>query len=107
MGRGFGTFLPAYVIVDNQYLGLLVELGIAGLAAFLGLIAAGAYCASRARRMAGDDSLRQTSQAMLASIVAAGIAYGFFDALSFPMAAGLMFVLLGTAGALYRIAPEG
>ncbi|XAZ33023.1 O-antigen ligase family protein [Paenarthrobacter ureafaciens] len=62
MGRGFGTFLPAYVIVDNQYLGLLVELGIAGLAAFLGLIAAGAYCAWRARRMAGDDSLRQTSQ---------------------------------------------
>ncbi|UOD79538.1 O-antigen ligase family protein [Paenarthrobacter ureafaciens] len=107
MGRGFGTFLPAYVIVDNQYLGLLVELGIAGLAAFLGLIAAGAYCAWRARRMAGDDSLRQTSQAMLASIVAAGIANGFFDALSFPMAAGLMFVLLGTAGALYRIAPEG
>ncbi len=34
-GRGFGTFLPErYVYLDNQYLGLLIELGIVGMLAF-------------------------------------------------------------------------
>ena len=34
-GRGFSTFLPSYRILDNQYLGLLIETGIVGLVAFL------------------------------------------------------------------------
>ncbi|YCK84016.1 O-antigen ligase family protein [Arthrobacter sp. D3-18] len=103
LGRGFGTFLPAYVIVDNQYLGLLVELGIAGLVAFLLLVSAGIFCAWRARRLANDNNLRQTSQSVLASIAAAALAFGFFDAFAFPMAASLLFLMLGIAGALWRI----
>ena len=97
------TFLPAYVIVDNQYLGLLVELGIAGLVAFLLLVSAGMLCAWRARRLAKDNERRQTSQSVLASIAAAALAFGFFDAFAFPMAASLLFLMLGIAGALWRI----
>ena len=33
-GRGFSTFLPAYRILDNQFLGLLVDIGIVGLVSF-------------------------------------------------------------------------
>lgn len=104
LGRGFGTFLPAYVIVDNQYLGLLVELGIAGLLAFLMLVVAGIICAWQARRAAKDNELRQMSQSVLASVAAAALAFGFFDAFAFPMAASLLFLMLGISGALWRIA---
>lgn len=103
VGRGFGTFLPAYVIVDNQYLGVLVELGIAGLAAFVLLVVAGAFCAWRARKLSVDDDWRQVCQAVLASVAAGAVAFGFFDAFSFPMAAGMLFLMLGIAGALYRM----
>ena len=36
-GRGLGTFLPKYRILDNQYLLLLVTIGIVGTLAFLAL----------------------------------------------------------------------
>ena len=38
-GRGLGTMSPDYRIFDNEYIGLLIEIGIIGLVAFLGLIA--------------------------------------------------------------------
>jgi O-antigen ligase len=104
VGRGFGTFLPAYVIVDNQYLGILVELGITGLVAFVLVVLAGLFCAWQARRLATNESLRHMSQAVLASVAAGAVAFGFFDAFSFPMAAGLLFLLLGVSGALWRLA---
>lgn len=112
VGRGFGTFLPDYVIVDNQYLGLLVELGFAGLLAFLALILCGMISAGRARKAALDDATRQISQAVLASLAAIAVSFVFFDGLSFPMAAGLLFFMLGLSGALLRLArttqaPEG
>ncbi|BCW36373.1 hypothetical protein StoSoilA2_24290 [Arthrobacter sp. StoSoilA2] len=107
VGRGFGTFLPEYVIVDNQYLGLLVELGILGLLAFVTLLVAGMTCAWRSRKLAKDDVMRQMSPAILASLAALAVTFAFFDGLSFPMAAGFMFLMLGISGALWRLAREG
>lgn len=106
VGRGFGTFLPDYVIVDNQFLGILVELGFVGLAAFISLILCAIICAWRARRLAADDQMRQISQAVLASITAIAVTFVFFDGLSFPMAGSLFFVMLGIAGALWRLARQ-
>lgn len=106
IGRAFGTFLPEYVIVDNQYLGLLVELGFLGLALFLALIVSGLTCAWRARRLAVDNDMRQLSQAVLASLAAVAVTFAFFDGLSFPMAAAMLFLMLGVAGALWRIVRE-
>ncbi|MDI2033928.1 O-antigen ligase family protein [Paenarthrobacter nitroguajacolicus] len=106
VGRGFGTFLPDYVIVDNQFLGILVELGFVGLAAFVMLILCGIASAWRARKRAVDDQMRQLSQAVLASIAAIAVTFAFFDGFSFPMAASLFFFMLGTAGALWRLARE-
>ncbi|WP_223932812.1 O-antigen ligase family protein [Arthrobacter sp. StoSoilB5] len=106
VGRAFGTFLPEYIIVDNQYLGLLVELGVLGLAMFLALIASGLSCAWRARRLAVDNEMRQMSQSVLASLAAIAATFAFFDGLSFPMAAAMLFVMLGVAGALWRIVQD-
>lgn len=104
IGRGFGTFLPDYVIVDNQYLGILVELGFLGLLSFLALIACALIAAWRARRLATTPDPQQTAQAVLASVAAIAVTYAFFDALSFTMSANLMFVMLGIAGAQRRLA---
>ncbi|WP_227471350.1 O-antigen ligase [Paenarthrobacter sp. YJN-5] len=104
IGRGFGTFLPDYVIVDNQYLGILVELGFLGLFSFLALIACALIAAWRARRLAATPGPQQTAQAVLASIAAIAVTYAFFDALSFTMSANLLFVMLGIAGAQWRLA---
>lgn len=106
VGRGFGTFLPDYVIVDNQFLGILVELGFVGLAAFVALILCAIVCSWRARKLASDDQMRQVSQAILASITAIAVTFAFFDGLSFAMAASLFFFMLGIAGALWRLARQ-
>lgn len=104
VGRGFGTFLPDYRILDNQYLGLLIEIGTIGLLAFLGMILAGLLCCLFARRRLSDSLMRHLSYAMFASLAAGTVTFAFFDALTFPIAADLMFFLLGLSGAVWRIA---
>ncbi|MFI2562885.1 O-antigen ligase family protein [Paenarthrobacter sp. NPDC018779] len=104
VGRGFGTFLPDYVIVDNQYLGTLVELGVLGLLAFLGVIACALAAAWRGRKLATDPAGQQLSQAVLASVAAIAVTFAFFDGLSFAMSASVLFFMLGISGALWRLA---
>ena len=58
LGRGFLTFLPAYRILDDQYLGLLIDTGIVGLTAFLGLLVSGVLSALRCRRRATEAADR-------------------------------------------------
>lgn len=103
-GRGLGTFLPqTYFFTDDQYLGALIEIGIMGLLAMLALFATGWFVARSARRATNDAEARDLAQALAASIAAAAAAYATFDALSFFMAAGLTFLLLGCAGAAWRL----
>lgn len=104
VGRGFGTFLPDYVIVDNQYLGILVELGVTGLLVFLGLILCALAAAWGARKRGTDPASRQLPQAVLASLAAIAVTFAFFDGLSFAMSANMIFFMLGIAGALWRLA---
>ena len=49
-GRGFSTFLPTYRIIDNQYLGLLIETGVVGLLAFISLLVTALVVAGRLSR---------------------------------------------------------
>jgi O-antigen ligase len=103
LGKGFGTLLPRYHIFDNQYVQLAIELGLVGLAAFLAVLLAAAVSASSARNRASLRIDRQLSQALMAAILAAGLQMAFFDGLSFPMAAGLLFMVAGLAGAASRL----
>jgi O-antigen ligase len=102
-GRGFGTFLPEkYVYLDNQYLGFLVEIGILGSLAFLVLLIVGIGTARGARRLA-DEETRSLGQALSAAIFAAAITAATFDLIGFGIVSGLLFLILGCAGALWRL----
>lgn len=104
LGRGFGTFQPKYWILDNGYLGLLIEGGIVGLAGLIVLIATAVLAAKRARRAAVNEFDRDLAQAIIASIAAGASGLAFFDTFGFPQSAGCFFLLLGLAGSTRRLA---
>jgi O-antigen ligase len=106
-GRGYSTFLPLYRIFDNQYLLLLVEVGLLGLTAVLGLIVTAVVCAVQARRRATDPAVRELAGGLAASVVTAAAGLAFYDGFSFPTATGVLFVLLGLTGALRRLVLHG
>lgn len=103
VGRGFGTFLPEYQILDNQYLGLFLETGIIGALVFILLITAACVCCLTVRRNVSDELLRNISYAVVAAITSGAVTFGFFDALAFPISAAFMFFFLGVAGAIWQI----
>lgn len=101
-GRGFATFLPNYRILDNQYLGLLVETGVVGVGALLGLLATGIVVASRIRRSPRDPLDASLATSLTASVAVAAMACATFDALGFPQVAGMLVLSLGCIAALAR-----
>ncbi|WP_138443657.1 O-antigen ligase family protein [Sinomonas susongensis] len=103
LGRGFGTLLPSYVYLDNEYLGVIVELGLVGLAAVLWFFATGIVCAWGSSRRARTPFQQQLGSAIAAALCASAVSFTFFDALSFPLSAAFTFMLLGLAGAYHRV----
>jgi O-antigen ligase len=104
-GRGFHTFFPqTYFFVDNQYLTSLIETGIVGLLALVALLATGWFTARSARLMSMDARSRDLAQCLAASVAAAAVSFATFDGLSFTIASGLCFLLLGCTGAVRRLA---
>jgi polysaccharide biosynthesis protein PslJ len=105
LGRGFQTFYPqTYFFIDNQYLTSLIETGFAGLLALITLFATGWVVARSTRRLVGDEQTRDLLQCLAASIAVAAFEFSTFDVLSFVIAPGLTFLLLGCAGAASRLA---
>ncbi|RYB94900.1 O-antigen ligase domain-containing protein [Nocardioides oleivorans] len=105
LGRGFGTFLPRYWILDNGYLGLLIEGGVLGLGGLLLLLATGFFAARRAGNGVPLED-RQLSRALMASILAGATSFAFFDTFAFPQTSGCVFLVLGVAGAMRRLAVD-
>ena len=102
-GRGLGTFLPKYRIFDNQYLLLLVTVGIVGTLAFLAVGITAVITMLRLRRRLQDEGTRDLTTSLVASICAGFACLFMFDAFAFPMSMGTLFFVLGLAGALRRI----
>lgn len=103
-GRGLGTFLPqTYFYIDDQYLTSLIETGIIGLLALLALFAVGWSVARSARRATANPEGRHLAQCLAASIAVAAVSFATYDALSFSLASGLTFLILGCAGACWRL----
>lgn len=105
LGRGFGTFLPTkYTILDNQFLLTLIENGYLGLFALIGMFLAAAFAAIRVRMISDDQHLRGLAACVLSAVLAGGIGAFTFDLLGFGVATGLVFTMIGLAGAMLRIA---
>lgn len=102
-GRGLGTFLPKYRIFDNEYLLLLVSIGIVGALAFLALGFTAVLSLLRLRRRLHDDASRDLAISLAAAVVAGFSCLFMFDAFAFPMSMGALFLVLGFAGAFCRI----
>jgi O-antigen ligase len=106
IGRGFLTFLPEYRILDNQYLGMLIDTGFAGMLSLIAVFATAVVVARRVRRRSLDPTTRSLSLSLLAATTAAATSFAFFDAFSFPMLAGLTFLVVGLIGGLHRLCVE-
>lgn len=103
-GRGLGTFLPKYWILDNGYLGLLIEGGIVGVVGLFAVICSAVYCARRTVALAENEFDRDIAMALLAAVIAGAVGLAFFDTFAFPQSAGTFFMLLGITGAHWRLA---
>ncbi len=107
LGRGYGTLLPdekyRLVPMDNQLLKTTIETGLIGLGALLLLFIVGFLTARGARRRAVEPSTRDLAQTLAASILAGSLSFYTFDALAYPMVTGMVALLLGCIGAIWRI----
>ena len=99
VGRGYGTIDPTrddtYRILDNEYLGTLVQVGFLGLAAYIALIMAALALAHRGIRHGLDEHRRSFALACSAAFASFGVANLLFDVLSFPQVPYLFFFLAG------------
>jgi O-antigen ligase len=104
VGRGLGTLLPVYRILDNQILLILVELGLIGIVAFSTLIACAVFGPWKARRRLALGLSKQIGLAIPAGLLAGAFFMLFFDAFAFPIAFGMWFLMVGLSGAYWNVA---
>jgi O-antigen ligase len=111
IGRGYGTLdtlrLDTYRIFDNQYLGLLYQVGLIGLLAWLFFVLTPVFQGWHAAR--SDNPLRgPPALAAIAGIFAFLVATALYDILTFPQAPYLFCFLAAmctTAASVERVAP--
>jgi O-antigen ligase len=112
LGRGIGTwYAPKHEVFDNQYLLTLVDSGVIGLAAFLGILVAALYAALRVgllcysfpERVATALTDRDLALSIGASLAVVLPTYATFDFGAFATISSLMFLLVGMAAALLRV----
>lgn len=104
VGRGLGTFLPKYWILDNMYLQILIELGMVGLLALLAVFVSAIVCALSARRSTWASADKDLATGVAAGVSAGAVSLAFFDTFAFPQSAFVLFLLVGMAGAYRRLA---
>ena len=103
IGRGLGTFLPKYWILDNMYLQLLIEIGLLGVLALLGVLFTAMIVGWKARnRFTGID--RNLATGIVAGVASGTASLAFFDTFAFPQSSVMLFLLVGMSGAYWRLA---
>ncbi len=104
-GRGLGTFLPAqYFFLDNQYLGFLLDGGIVLLAAFVILLAVGGLTGLGLRAQP-DRRLTSFGTVLVAALAVFAVTSATFDSWGFQQDRTVLALLLGMAGAAWRLTP--
>lgn len=103
-GRGFFTFIPTrYDWLDNQYLMSAVETGVVGILALVVVFTIGIGVARLAWTVSEDLATRDLARSLMAALAVPVTTFATFDYMSFSIARGLLFLLLGCAGALWRL----
>lgn len=99
IGHGPGWYLPpnALDILDNEYLGELIDTGVIGLLAYLTLVASPAVICLITRQRTDDPDLRLVCAAVAAASLAAVASSAAFDLMSFPICVGMVAVVNGLA----------
>jgi hypothetical protein len=109
LGRGFGTLdsekASQFRINDNEYIDELWEVGAFGLCGFLWMILAPVFVARRAIRTRGP-TVATLALATSAGCIAFLVACALFDALSFPQAP-YMFFVVASLSTIASAGPEG
>jgi polysaccharide biosynthesis protein PslJ len=104
IGQGFGTFLPRYYIFDDAWVLLTVEIGVIGVVFFGSVVITAIGSALWAGRHSPFPETKAMSRALAGSLLTIAILLMFFDGLSFPISAGLLFLVAGLAAAMRTIA---
>jgi len=109
IGRGFGTLNPdqpaQFRINDNEYIDELWEVGVLGLLAFVSMILTPVIIARRAIRSRGR-TIGSLALATSGGCIAFLVVSALFDALSFPQAP-YMFFLVAALTTIAAAGPEG
>ncbi|MDQ4214269.1 O-antigen ligase family protein [Microbacterium capsulatum] len=104
IGQGFGTFLPRYYIFDDAWVLLTVELGVLGALCLGGMVSAAIGSAVWASGHSPFQDTKSMSRAFASCLITIAVLFAFFDGLSFPMSAGLLFLMIGLTASMRSIA---
>lgn len=104
LGWGAGMVTPEeFLLLDNQIFMFLIAGGVVSVAAFA-IFFLVPYLLGRSVRLRGSDQeTRHLGHALAATMPAAVVASGTFDSFSFPTFVGVMCLLIGGTGALWRL----
>jgi hypothetical protein len=105
IGRGYGSYDPhKYRILDNEYLGVVIAVGLLGLVGYLAILLTMMMLAHRTIR--GPDPRRAgLALASLASVGVILVVSALFDVFSFPHVPYLLFFVGGMIVALRNPSP--
>jgi O-antigen ligase len=105
-GRGTGTFTPAlYDFLDNQFFMHLIETGAVGMLGLIFFMVVAIWTARQVRRwtIVRDRPTADLAQALVACIAVHFFTFATYDALSFRITGMSLFLIVGAAGALWRL----
>lgn len=102
-GQGVNAVPAGELLLDNQWLGLLISNGVVGTLLLTALVLAAMLLGWTTGRRASDTSARHLGFALAASVGAITASFFTFDTLSFGAASVTLFTLIGCVGALWRL----
>jgi putative inorganic carbon (HCO3(-)) transporter len=105
LGQGLGTYdLDTQKVLDNQYLSQLMETGVLGLLLLAALMVCALLYALRARALSTSPDLAELANGVAGALVAVLVISAVLDTSGFVQIFTLIWVLIGVAGALWRLA---
>lgn len=104
LGRGLGTFTPEqYFFLDNEYLNQLLTGGLLAAATLIAFFLVAMGLGRGVYHHAASPSARSLGQALTAATAVSAVTWFTYDGFAFRLNAGLAFILIGAAAALWRM----